>query len=163
MKAFMLGLAVALAAAGCGGRSDEGSSAALQAGIYTYELTEEYLLENGISAEQAANESGKHQAILREDGAFTDSWTTANGGSGSCSGTYEEGDGSRVTFKWSTGCFGDWEMTYTVKGDRWLGASTRLSLRTTPRRTRGQQGVQQRAVDARRRRVVNGATKGSRT
>ena len=117
MKAFMLGLAVALAAAGCGGSSDEGSSAALQAGIYTYELTEEYLLENGISAEQAANESGKHQAILREDGAFTDSWTTANGGSGSCSGTYEKGDGSRVTFKWSTGCFGDWEMTYTVEGD----------------------------------------------
>ena len=40
--------------------------AALQAGIYTYELTEEYLVENGISAKQAANESGTHQAILRD-------------------------------------------------------------------------------------------------
>ena len=116
MKAFMLGLVVALAAAGCGGSSDDASSS-LQAGIYTYELTEQYLVDNGISAEQAANESGKHQAILRDDGAFTDSWTTANGSSGSCSGTYEEGDDSRVTFKWSTGCFGDWEMTYAVDGD----------------------------------------------
>lgn len=116
MKAFMLGVAVALAAGGCGGSSDDTSSS-LQAGIYTYELTEEYLVENGISAEQAANESGKHQAILRDDGAFTDSWTTANGSSGSCSGTYEEGDDSRVTFKWSTGCFGDWEMRYAVDGD----------------------------------------------
>jgi len=117
MKALTLGLVVVLLAAGCGGSSDEASST-LQAGIYTYELTEEYLVENGISTEQAANESGKHQAILRDDGAFTDSWTTANGGSGSCSGTYEEGDGSRVTFKWTTGCFGDWEMTYEVDGDQ---------------------------------------------
>lgn len=116
MRTLMLALVVALAAGGCGGGSDETSST-LQEGIYAYELTEQYLLENGISPEQAANESGKHQAILREDGAFTDSWTTANGGSGSCSGTYEQGDGSRVTFKWSAGCFGDWEMTYTVEGD----------------------------------------------
>jgi hypothetical protein len=113
---LMLTLAAALVAAGCGGSSDVESSA-LQAGIYTYELTEEYLVENGISAEQATNESGKHQAILRDDGAFTDTWTTANGGSGSCLGTYEEGDSRRVTFKWTSGCFGDWEMTYAVDGD----------------------------------------------
>lgn len=116
MKAFMLGLVVALGAAGCGGSSTDASSS-LQAGIYSYELTEEYLVENGISAEQAANESGKHQAILRDDGAFTDSWTTANGESSSCSGRYEEGDARRVTFRWTTGCFGDWEMTYVVAGD----------------------------------------------
>jgi hypothetical protein len=116
MRLFMLALVVALVAAGCGGSSDDASSS-LQAGIYTYELTEDYLVENGISAEQAANESGEHQAILREDGAFTDSWTTTSGSSGSCSGTYEEADGNRVTFKWSTGCFGDWEMTYAVDGD----------------------------------------------
>ena len=116
MKALMLGLVVGLVAAGCGGSSDDASSS-LQAGIYAYELTEEYLIENGISAEQAANESGKHQAILRDDGAFTDSWTTGSGSTGSCSGTYEEADGSRVTFKWSAGCFGDWAMTYTVDGD----------------------------------------------
>ena len=116
MKAFLLGLVIALVGAGCGGSSDD-ASGSLQAGTYTYELTEQYLLENGIPAEQAANESGKHQAILRDDGAFTDSWTTASGSTGSCSGTYEEGDESRVTFNWSTGCFGDWEMTYSVDGD----------------------------------------------
>ena len=115
MRPLMLTLVVALVAAGCGGSSDD-ASGTLRAGIYTYELTEDYLVENGISAEQAANESGKHQAILREDGAFTDSWTTASGSSGSCSGTYDEGDANRVTFKWSTGCFGDWEMTYEVDG-----------------------------------------------
>ena len=116
MKSLLLTAVVALVAAGCGGSSDDASSS-LQAGIYTYELTEQYLVENGISAEQAANESGKHQAILREDGAFSDSWTTTAGSTGSCSGTYEESDDSRVTFKWSTGCFGDWEMTYAVDGD----------------------------------------------
>jgi len=115
MRLLMLALLVALAVVGCGGSSD-GAASSLQGGVYTYELTEQYLVENGISAEQAARESGKHQTILREDGAFTDSWTTANGSSGSCSGTYEEGDGSRVTFKWSTGCFGDWAMTYSVDG-----------------------------------------------
>jgi hypothetical protein len=116
LRFITLVLVVALAAAGCGGSSDDASDT-LQAGIYAYELTEKYLVDNGISAEQAANESGKHQAILREDGAFTDSWTTTNGSTGSCSGTYEERDRSRVTFRWSAGCFGDWEMTYTVDGD----------------------------------------------
>jgi hypothetical protein len=116
MRALVLLLALAALAAGCGGGSDEASET-LRAGTYTYDLTEEYLVENGISAEQAAHESGKHQALLREDGRFTDSWTTANGTSGSCSGTYEEGDGNRVTFKWSAGCFGDWAMTYAVEGD----------------------------------------------
>lgn len=116
MKIVILALVVSAVGAGCGGSSDDAADA-LQTGVYTYELTQQYLVENGISVEQAANESGKHQAILRDDGAFTDSWTTANGGSGSCSGTYEEGDGSRVTFQWTAGCFGDWEMTYEVDGD----------------------------------------------
>lgn len=116
LATIVLACACVLLFTGCGGGSEDDSSA-LQSGTYTYELTEEYLLENGISADQAANESGMHQAILRDDGAFTDSWTTASGGTGSCSGTYEEGDESRVTFRWTTGCFGDWEMTYTVDGD----------------------------------------------
>ena len=121
MKAVALAMSVltcacVLVLAGCGGGSEDASSA-LQSGIYTYELTTEYLVDNGISAEQASNESGKHQAILRDDGAFTDSWTTANESTGSCSGRYEEGDESRVTFRWTTGCFGDWEMSYAVDGD----------------------------------------------
>ena len=117
MKVVAIGLFLTAMLAGCGGGSEDNAST-LRSGVYTYELTTEYLVDNGISAEQAANESGKHQAILRDDGAFTDSWTTANGGSGSCSGTYEEGDAARVTFKWTTGCFGDWEMTYEVDGDQ---------------------------------------------
>lgn len=117
MRLAMLALVIASLSAGCGGGGRSDATGALRAGIYTYELTEDYLVENGISADQAANESGKHQAILRSDGAFTDSWTTANGGAGSCSGRYDEEGDSRVTFKWSTGCFGDWEMTYAVDGD----------------------------------------------
>lgn len=116
MRILIITFVAAALSAGCGGSADSDASA-LRPGVYTYELTEEYLVQNGISAEQAANESGKHQAILRDDGAFTDSWTTAEGASGSCSGTYEETGGSRVIFKWTAGCFGDWEMTYAVDGN----------------------------------------------
>jgi hypothetical protein len=95
--------------AGCGSSSDE-DSAALRAGIYEYELTEEYLLENGIPSAQAANESGMHQTML-DGGEFVDRWRTEEGRTGSCRGTYEE-DGNRVTFRWESGCFGDWAMSY---------------------------------------------------
>jgi hypothetical protein len=115
MKVVMLVSAVALAAAGCGGGSDK-ASAPLQSGVYEYELTEQYLLDSGISQFQAAEESGKHEATLWDDGAFVDSWKTAAGKTGSCRGTYEEGDDRLVTFKWTSGCFGDWEMTYVVEG-----------------------------------------------
>jgi hypothetical protein len=113
-------IACALAAAalsGCGGSSDSTSSEPLRPGVYEYELTEQYLLDNGISQAQAEHESGMHRATLGEDGSFSDSWRTADGQTGSCSGTYEEGDDSRVTFRWTTGCFGDWAMSYTVAGD----------------------------------------------
>lgn len=116
MRITVLALAVALAAAGCGGGSDEASEP-LQAGVYEYELTEQYLLDNGISQFQAEEESGKHEATLWDDGAFVDSWRTTAGKTGSCRGTYEAGDDRRVTFKWTSGCFGDWEMKYAVEGD----------------------------------------------
>ena len=65
--------------AGCGSSSDE-DSAALRAGIYEYELTKEYLLENGIPSAQAANESGMHQTML--DAGFPHGrhnyWTAAS-------------------------------------------------------------------------------------
>lgn len=117
MRLLMLGLVVALGAAGCGGGSDE-TTAPLRTGVYEYELTEQYLLENGISEHQAATESGTHKATLSADGTFVDSWRTGQGRTGSCRGTYEEGDKSRVTFKWTSGCFGDWQMTYVVGGDQ---------------------------------------------
>jgi hypothetical protein len=96
---------------GCGG-SDASDS--LQQGVYKAELTEQYLLDNGISAEQAANESGVHEITIAT--GFSDKWESANGTSGFCTGTYAE-DGARVTFSWVSGCFGNWAMTYTVDGD----------------------------------------------
>jgi hypothetical protein len=102
------------AAAGCGGGTDEASEP-LRDGVYAYELTEEYLLENGIPSAQAENESGMHEATLA-GGEFVDRWQTAEGRTGSCRGTYE-GDGNRVTFRWESGCFGDWAMSYSVEGD----------------------------------------------
>jgi hypothetical protein len=116
MRPFILTLVIA-ALAGCGGSGDSSSSEPLRAGIYEYELTEQYLLDNGISQFQAEQESGVHEATLGADGSFVDSWKTADGKTGSCRGTYEEGDANRVTFKWTSGCFGDWEMKYSVDGD----------------------------------------------
>jgi hypothetical protein len=116
MRIALLTLVCALLAlTGCGGGSEE-SSAPLQDGVYEYELTEEYLLENGIPSQQAEDESGAHEATL-DEGSFVDRWRTESGTTGSCSGTYEA-DGTRVTFKWVSGCFGDWEMTYSVEGDQ---------------------------------------------
>ncbi len=117
MRRLVLVLVIALAGAGCGGGSDE-QTAPLRAGVYEYELTKQYLLENGIGEAQAEGESGVHTTTLWEDGAFVDKWRTAENRIGSCRGTYEENDGSRVTFRWTSGCFGDWEMTYAVEGNR---------------------------------------------
>jgi hypothetical protein len=116
MRSAVLAFVLAALAAGCGGGSDEPSQP-LQAGVYEFELTKDYLLENGISQFQAESESGIHQATLGTDGSFVDTWKTAEGRTGSCRGTYEQGDSSRVTFKWTSGCWGDWAMTYSVEGD----------------------------------------------
>jgi hypothetical protein len=110
----LLAIVSAVVAVGCGGGSDE-TTEPLQDGVYTYELTEDYLLENGIATEQAANESGSHEVTL-DGGEFVDRWKTAAGSTGSCRGTYET-DGNRVTFRWTSGCFGDWAMSYAVEGD----------------------------------------------
>ena len=116
MRLVLLTLVVA-AIAGCGGSDSSTSSEPLRPGVYEYELTEEYLLDNGISEFQAEEESGAHEAALGEDGSFVDSWKTTAGKTGSCRGTYEESDDNRVAFKWTSGCFGDWEMTYSMDGD----------------------------------------------
>ncbi len=117
MKLVVLTLVFAAVAAGCGGDA-EVQSEPLRTGVYEYELTKEYLLENGIGQAQAEDESGQHQVTLQADGSFKDAWRTADGSAGSCQGTYSEGDGRLVTFKWTYGCFGDWEMTYAVEGDQ---------------------------------------------
>jgi hypothetical protein len=99
---------------GCGGGSDATASG-LRDGIYEFELTERYLLENGIPAAQAKSESGVHEVTV-DRGGFIDRWRTANGTHGSCWGTYLE-QGTRVTFRWTNGCTGDWAMSYSVAGD----------------------------------------------
>lgn len=117
MRLVVFTLVIA-ALAGCGGSSETSSSEPLRTGVYEYELTKRYLLDNGIGQAQAEQESGQHEATLRDDGSFKDAWKTADGSAGSCQGTYSEGDGRLVTFKWTYGCFGDWEMTYVVDGDK---------------------------------------------
>jgi hypothetical protein len=108
---------VAAVFAGCGG-SDESSEPAtpLREGVYEYELSEQYLLDNEISTQQAAMESGRHEVAL-EGGDFVDRWRTTEGTTGACRGTYEA-DGNRFTFRWTEGCFGDWAMSYAVEGDQ---------------------------------------------
>ena len=108
-------LALLAMLAGCGGGSEEATEP-LRDGIYEYELTQQYLLDNGIGQAQAESESGAHTATL-DGGSFVDIWRTAENRTGSCRGVYTA-DGNRVTFKWTSGCFGDWEMSYTVQGDQ---------------------------------------------
>ena len=112
----LLAVVGALAVAGCGGSSDTASEP-LQTGVYEYDLSEQYLIDNGIPAERAANESGHQEVTFWEDGTFLARWRTDNNETGSCRGTYEEGDHRLVTFKWTSGCWGDWEMKYTVEGN----------------------------------------------
>jgi hypothetical protein len=109
-------VAFVLALAAC---CDSSGGPALQDGVYEYEVSKQYLLDNGISEQQADTESGVHQTTL-DNGSFVDRWRTAAGRTGSCSGT-TEADGNEVTFRWKSGCFGDWKMSYSVDGDtvRW--------------------------------------------
>ena len=116
MRLTLLTLVVAVLA-GCGGSGESSSSEPLRSGVYEYELTEQYLLDNGISEFQAEQESGAHEATLGEDGSFVDTWKTTEEKTGSCRGTWEEGDSNLITFKWTSGCFGDWQMAYAVDGD----------------------------------------------
>ena len=116
MHKAALVLTLTALAAGCGGGSDEAVDPEAIEGTWTYELTRQYMLDNGISEQQAKNESGRHTAVLR-DGNFSDSWRTAEGVTGSCSGKYVV-EGSTVTFYWKHGCFGDWKMSPTLEGDQ---------------------------------------------
>jgi hypothetical protein len=115
MRAAMAGIALGLLfAAGCGG-SDDAASEPLRDGVYEYELTQQYLSDNGIPQFQAESESGMHRTTL--DGKdFVDTWKTAEGRTGSCRGTFEA-DGTLVAFTWTSGCWGDWEMRYRVEGE----------------------------------------------
>jgi hypothetical protein len=113
MKATSAVVGLVLLAVGCGG--SDGPSQPLRDGVYEYELSKQYLLEHGIGELQADEESGMHTATLA-GGSFKDKWTTAEGRSNSCGGTYVA-NGSVVTFRWTYNCWGDWAMRYAVEGD----------------------------------------------
>lgn len=98
----------------CGGSG--ASDAGLRDGVYEFELTESYLRENGISAEQARNESGRHEITL-DRSSFVDRWRADDGTVGWCVGVFSL-DGARATFRWTGGCTGDWAMSYALEGDR---------------------------------------------
>lgn len=111
-----LGLACLVATvvlAGCGGG---GSKDSLSGGAYTSEITEQYLLDHGFTAEHAARDSGHHEIALA-NGSFTDAWTNADGEEKFCTGTYKE-ESSTITFTWISGCFGDWSGSYTIDGSK---------------------------------------------
>jgi hypothetical protein len=98
-------------AAGCGGQAEPG----LRDGVYEFELTREYLRENGIPAAEAASESGVHEITI-DRGSFVDRWRTAGGTVGACTGVFAL-DGDRASFHWTDGCTGDWAMRYSADGD----------------------------------------------
>lgn len=93
--------------------ADDGTTAASPDidGVYRYEVTAAYLTERGVTPD---GEDGVHTITLR-DGLFKDEWPN-----GECTGTYTS-DGSRFTFRWDSGCYGDWSMTLVSTGDevRW--------------------------------------------
>ena len=97
---------------GCGGDASPG----LRDGVYEFELTREYLRHNGIPAEQATTESGVHRITI-DHGSFIDRWRTADGTVGACAGVIAL-DGNRASFHWTSGCTGDWAMSYSTDGDR---------------------------------------------
>ena len=118
MKSVLVAIAVVVAAIalpGCGGSDPEPVDLAAIEGTWRYELTYDYLVEHGIGTAQAEAESGMHTATLG-NGEFKDRWKTAEGRVGSCSGVYT-GEEGKVVFRWSEGCFGDWEMTPEINGD----------------------------------------------
>ena len=58
MHKAALVLTLTALAAGCGGGSDEAVDPEAIEGTWTYELTRQYMLDNGISEQQAKNKSG---------------------------------------------------------------------------------------------------------
>jgi hypothetical protein len=96
--------------AGCSGLGAK--DGVLPDGVYRFELTQEYLLDNGIPRAQAQKESGVHEVTV-DRGFFVDRWRAEDGTTRACSGTYSEA-GGRVAFRWTGGCTGDWAMSYEV-------------------------------------------------
>ena len=111
LRRSAIAVLVVTALVGCGGESDDD----FRDGVYEFELTEAFLRENGIPAEQATTESGVHRITI-DRGSFIDRWRTADGTVGACAGVFAL-DGNRASFHWTDGCTGDWAMSYSLHGD----------------------------------------------
>ena len=135
MRLFILTLAIASLAAGCGGGSEEASEP-LQAGVYEYELTEQYLLDNGISQFQAENGVGRSQGDARRGRLVLGLVEDGGGRRARAAERTRKGTRAVSTFKWTSGCFGDWEMTYSVDGDTVTWSDQEALPPTTRTRTR---------------------------
>lgn len=83
-------------------------------GLYRYEVTEEYLIEQGVDRAEARNDWGVHTFTMSA-GTFSDTWTNSVVGTYSCEGTFKL-DRRIVTFSWTVGCFGDIRTSYTLTG-----------------------------------------------
>jgi hypothetical protein len=111
MAAVITSVVALVACSGGAGANDAG----LRDGVYRFELSRQYLIENGIPADQARSESGLHEVTI-DRGSFIDRWRAEDGTTRSCWGTYTQ-DGARVAFRWAGGCTGDWAMSYAVDGN----------------------------------------------
>jgi len=85
-------------------------------GIYRYEVTEEYLIKQGVDQAEARNDWGVHTFTMSA-GTFSDAWTNSAAGTHSCEGIFKI-EGRIVTFTWTRGCFGDVRAEYTLSGDQ---------------------------------------------
>lgn len=81
-------------------------------------MTEQYLLDRGVQAMTARDESGVH-TLTMSAGRFSDVWMSS-GEEQRCSGVFTI-DGRRVTLRWRDGCLGDTSAVYERAGDtlRW--------------------------------------------
>lgn len=115
-------LAVTILVAACG--SGREGADELGGGVYEFELTEAYLRENGIPAEQAKMDAGVHEVTLA-GGSVIDRWRAADGTVGSCVGVYVL-EGTRAAFRWTRGCTGAWAMTYSLERNRIVWSDVEL-------------------------------------
>ena len=87
-------------------------------GVYRYELTEEYLIAEGIPESTAKQNAGITTVTIHDD-VYTEQWSNAALGDKTCLGTSET-DGQRISVRWTpgAGCEGAWSMTATTAGDQ---------------------------------------------
>lgn len=87
-------------------------------GVYRYDLTQEYLIAEGIPESKAKQNEGITTVTIR-DGVYTEQWSNAALGDKTCLGTSET-DGQRISVRWTpgAGCEGAWSMTATTTGDQ---------------------------------------------